>query len=501
MKGRRLAPRPWQANLFIFGLLISAALLFALYQSQQLRHTLASHIEERRQLLGENIRRYLALGAQAESSLSATTEIFLDNSARFIDYLQGVEPLSAEELAGFAAENNLSGIAIFSSEALLVTGPVDWLATGGCLPLGLRQSPDSRHYLFSRMREGGGCVLLGFPARRLADLRRHFSRSALWQFISDQPGVRYLEPASRPVRLQPGVGEAEIRVAGERLRVGFDIAPYEQGRARVWHNFLLFALLLSLLGLFLSWLLFRIQGRHVAEISRYEQEMARQQEAAALGRSAAAIAHEIRNPLNAMGMGLQRLAGEVQGLEPEARQLLDAMGEAVARTNGIVADLQRFATPLTIRPQNLDFAALLRQQLLLRQAQAEAQGVAVALELAGDLEMEGDRQLLALLLDNLLKNSLEAQPQGGFLAISAAWRQGCLEFTVENGGFDQQDNIGRLAEPYFTRKSQGSGLGLATCAKIVAAHGGELTFHLARPEVLQVRVRLPARSGNSRCEP
>ncbi|WP_242445596.1 histidine kinase dimerization/phospho-acceptor domain-containing protein [Chromatium okenii] len=94
----------------------------------------------------------------------------------------------------------------------------------------------------------------------------------------------------------------------------------------------------------------------------YERRLSRQREEAGLGRAAAAIAHEIRNPLNAMAMGLQRLQLEADELLPAHRRLLDIVFAAVGRTNSTVTGLLDYARPLHPRRERLALDALVSEQ-------------------------------------------------------------------------------------------------------------------------------------------
>ncbi len=225
--------------------------------------------------------------------------------------------------------------------------------------------------------------------------------------------------------------------------------------------------------------------------------MAQQHEEAALGRATATIAHEVRNPLNALDIGLQRLQIESDNLSAEQEDLLRAMREAVQRTSGIVGGLRRFTQPPRPELAPLRLGPLLRDTLALYDELCRRQGVTVACDIAWDGDLALDRSLMAEVLENLVKNAVEAQPDGGWIQVSLAQesREAVLRF--DNGGCDlDQEMASRLGEPYQSTKIWGSGLGLALCRRIVEAHGGRL--HLAPDSaqgIFSVRVFLPMASG------
>ncbi|HAS50817.1 MAG TPA: two-component sensor histidine kinase, partial [Gammaproteobacteria bacterium] len=112
--------------------------------------------------------------------------------------------------------------------------------------------------------------------------------------------------------------------------------------------------------------------------------------------------------------------------------------------------------------------------------------------LALDERIPGDLDLLRQVLDNLLRNALEAQPQGGWLDIRLNPVAGGLELTLSNAGFSlPSEDAPRILEPWFTTKSTGAGLGLAISRRILVAHGGRLTVASPRPGELAVQLFLP----------
>ena len=170
--------------------------------------------------------------------------------------------------------------------------------------------------------------------------------------------------------------------------MGLDAAPFYRRIGRLWREFVIFGAALAGFGVFFSWLLYRYQNAHMAQVRGLDRKLARQREDAALGRAAAAITHEIRNPLNAIQMGLQRLGLEAENLDEEQQGLIRSMLEAVRRTDGIVADLKRFASPFAPRKRSVVLAEILENILALYRPTCAERGI--SLEVEGDLG-GGDR--------------------------------------------------------------------------------------------------------------
>jgi signal transduction histidine kinase len=100
--------------------------------------------------------------------------------------------------------------------------------------------------------------------------------------------------------------------------------------------------------------------------------------------------------------------------------------------------------------------------------------------------------MLSQSIENLVKNAIEAQPDGGFLKLQVFSKDGDCIFRVENSGFTlPSGEADQILEPYYTTKTRGTGLGLAIVRKTVLAHGGRVTVSVPEPGVLRVTLRLP----------
>ncbi len=488
----------WKINLLAFFLVTVVVLLYSLGQVYYLRQALKNHLNDNRQMVLNAVNRQAELSSLAEDALNDTIFLFLANTARFLNFLNEVEPFHSQELASFADENGLAGVAIFYPSRKRISGPIDWLppeqacSEGGDLLI--RQPPN---FVLSWPRPQGGCVFIGYPDTKLQSLHEQFSLKSIFSFLSSSPSIAFLEvfdPHRDYSALEEDVAVEFLILQDKNVALGFDTKRYQDRLRRIWQDFILYATFFAGFGLLLTFILYRLQKQHIAEITRFERELAQEQEDAALGRAAATIAHEVRNPLNAIGLGLQRIDIEAD-LSEEHRALVVAMGEAMKRTNGIVDGLLRFSRPLVPKYSSVAVDKVLAQQLLLRQAQCEYEDINVEFSPGFTGEVQADVDLLAQLFDNIIKNAIEAQANGGWLRVASSSKDSGVLLLFENEGFDKSAEIDRLVEPYFTGKTRGSGLGLSVCAKIVESHGGRLLFEEVEKGVLRVSVWLPVKGA------
>jgi two-component system sensor histidine kinase HydH len=434
---------------------------------------------------------------------------FLRDKARFVEYLNSIDLLQLEELTALARETGLLGIGLVQTAGEVIVGPPDWLPEATACSL----TPNQVHYnqdnqtallIYPGTQQNIRCIQIGLDASAIVQLRNKTALPVLLATLSRLPGIHYVrlevipaETTSNSLRLltQDGIKttEARLKTPMGTLVVGLDAANHLKRLEQLWRQFSLFASLLLLLGLFFSWLLYRYQQKDINQTRTFERLLAKEHEAAALGRATATIAHEVRNPLNAINMGLQRLTLESPDLSTDQRELISAMEEAVRRAGTIITELQRFTRKLQPLLQPVDLGQILRQILTLYQSRCAAQQIEIAIEQTFDGNINADSGLLSELVDNLLKNSVEAQTEGGFIHIDLSPVPTGIKFTVINGGCTlTAEDMQRLGEPYFTTKARGTGLGLALCRRIVEAHGGELDF-LVDPsqQHLTVAVTLP----------
>lgn len=287
--------------------------------------------------------------------------------------------------------------------------------------------------------------------------------------VDGRPVIEFSGPAGpdagpdEPASVRIGMRMDEIRQVERRFLV-------RQGASS------LVALLLGVLGLGLVWLNTRYGT--LADAHRKAREaLERRDRLAAMGELASTVAHEIRNPLNAIAMGAQRLQREAfaDGGDEEGRALIGVIRREAERIDARVQQFVSFARPPALRPAAVALGPWLQGLSAALVPTAALKGVDLVVDVthAGSARIDADH--LRQALDNLLRNAIEATPAGGRVTLTAVTsREEHRVAVADTGAGIAPDVLPRIFDLYFTTKRDGTGVGLAVSQQIVAAHRGRL---------------------------
>jgi signal transduction histidine kinase len=317
-------------------------------------------------------------------------------------------------------------------------------------------------------------------------LKAKVERRLLSQIVESSGGKRYFEVVKPIVLDESNLGF---------LQIGLSLGSMEVA----WHNSLRAIVTLGLAVLAAGILgmsaIFHNQHSYMKEVRDLEAEVLHRERLSALGNLAATVAHEVRNPLNSISMGLQRLKTEFRPTqdEDEYSHLTQLMLEEVYRLNAIVEQFLSLARPLEIKPEELRLHDILKELAELEEGKAKQSKTQIRVVAPPDLPLlKADREYLRQTLLNLVLNGLQAMPDGGTLTLEANASNGNLLITITDTGVGiSQENLPRIFEPYFTTKPKGSGLGLAIARRIVEAHGGTIAVSSEAGQGCRFRISLP----------
>jgi signal transduction histidine kinase len=214
----------------------------------------------------------------------------------------------------------------------------------------------------------------------------------------------------------------------------------------------------------------------VAAIQRARSELVNAERLAAIGKMAAHVTHEIRNPLSAIGLNVELLEEEVHDKEPA--QLVSAIKAEVERLSRIAEQYLSVARRPRPHLEHERIDDLLRELTAFVRPELDRANVTLRLDLDADLpEIAVDEAQLRQAFINLIRNAREAMSSGGELSIGArATGRGGVAITIDDTGPGIPDDVrASVFDPFFTTKQRGTGLGLAITRDIVEAHGGKIT--------------------------
>jgi two-component system, NtrC family, sensor histidine kinase HydH len=488
----------WRSNLTVFIIISVAVIGYFFWQQELALQQFRAQAREYSRILAAVVERNINNAIASNNGLDGVIKRFLENSSRFVLYLNGIEKFSSTELSAFSLESGLAGVTIIPGDGgKSASGPEGWLPAGfACSPGRLVSLPEKHLSLFS-LEDGGGtdqsaggdCVIVGLATGKIESLQKEISVERLLQVLSNLHGIAYvrLEPLGAEVDVVSDVSSVALArennrvlsktvfpMGDKRLVVALEASHLAKRLQQMRRQFALFIVFLIFGGTVSTWWLFRMQRLRLQQTREFERTLARQHEEAALGRAAETITHEMRNPLNAIDMGLQRLQLEASELVPDHRQLITSMRDAVARSDSIISSLRQYTGSFELSRESLVLADLVIKVITLYRSLCDDHALQVELDLDSALVVSGDRALLGQLLENVIKNGIEAQPAGGFLRLSLGQSGDYCEFNIVNAGCGLTgDDIDHIFEPYFTTKGKGTGLGLAISRKIALAHSGQ----------------------------
>jgi signal transduction histidine kinase len=301
-------------------------------------------------------------------------------------------------------------------------------------------------------------------------LKAKVDRQLFSQIVERSGGKRYLEVV-QPVALD----ESNLGF----LKIGLSLGSMEIAWRNSVRAIVILGIAIVAAGILGMAAIFHNQHLHLQEVKALEIEVLHRERLSAMGNLAAAVAHEVRNPLNAISMGLQRLKMEFQSVEDpdQYSHLTELMLGEVRRLNVIIEQFLSLARPVEIKAEALPLAEVLNELAALEAGHAQQSNVQIRVVAAPNLPaLNVDPGHISQVLLNLMLNGMEAMPEGGTLTLDAKTSNGNFLIAVTDTGTGiTAETQRRIFEPYFTTKAKGTGLGLAISRRIIEAHGGTIT--------------------------
>ena len=233
--------------------------------------------------------------------------------------------------------------------------------------------------------------------------------------------------------------------------------------------------------------------RDAESVRRIEDEIEMSRRLSASGRLTRGVAHEVKNPINAIVLHLQLLQSKVRQTDPDTLRHMDIIGSEIQRLDRVVQILVDFTRPRDLHLEEIDLRRLLEDVAQLAAPDAAQHGVTISCDLPAEpLAVKVDADLLKQALLNVVLNGVQAMPQGGSLTVSTRRENDIVVTEIgDQGGGIPHDVQDKIFELYFTTKKEGSGIGLAQTYQIMQWHYGSVDFESAEGEGTTFRLRLP----------
>jgi signal transduction histidine kinase len=233
--------------------------------------------------------------------------------------------------------------------------------------------------------------------------------------------------------------------------------------------------------------------RDAESVRRIEDEIEMSRRLSANGRITRGVAHEVKNPINAIVLHLQLLQGKLRQVDPDTRRHMDIIGSEIHRLDRVVQILVDFTRPRDLHLEETDLRRLLEDSVQLAGPDAARHGVIINCDLPSQpMTVKVDTDFIKQAILNVVLNGVQAMPDGGRLTVSARKDEDMVVTEIRDQGAgiapDAQDKIFEL---YFTTKKEGTGIGLAQTYQILQWHYGSVDFESVEGQGTAFRLRLP----------
>jgi len=287
------------------------------------------------------------------------------------------------------------------------------------------------------------------------------------------------------------------------VRVGFQRDRMDQILETNRHFLFLSMGFIVLAGLFSLWFVFQNHKRHLARIDEMRKRLEQSERLSSLGQLAAGVAHEIRNPLNAISMASQRLQREYQPCEEDRSQefgrLTGAIRDEIRRLNVIIEDFLTFSRSRRLELREYSLTEVVQKLARLMGEEARARGIVLTLRHEPDalmVPMDVDKLQQALI--NIVKNAIESIDGPGSIDIAMEKPSGdrAVVRISDTGSGLAPGEVEKIFDPDYTTKEKGLGLGLPIAYEIIRGHGGTIRVQSAVGKGTTFEITLPTRPAS-----
>jgi len=241
-------------------------------------------------------------------------------------------------------------------------------------------------------------------------------------------------------------------------------------------------------------ILLALVGRQQQRLVEAHEKLVHSEKIATLGRVAAQVAHEVRNPLAGLLLYSEHLKGRLNGKVSDGEvELVDKIIHTVNNLTSTTEQILNYARPIKLAPQKVDLNSVARDVVQLLSTEISNNRVETQLDLSDSpvVGMLDEASIRAAIL-NLVLNAVQSMPNGGRLTVSTGRDGEELWLAIRDTGTGMSpDQINKIFEPFSTTKSRGLGLGMPYAQKIIEHHSGRILVHSELKKGTEVRLELP----------
>ncbi len=266
------------------------------------------------------------------------------------------------------------------------------------------------------------------------------------------------------------------------VRIGLDRSSMDKSLAENKQNIFFFSLFIVVIAVLSMWLLYHDQNRHLAGIVEMERQLEKAERLSSLGQLAAGVAHEIRNPLNAISMATQRLKRDFIPSDPQKiddfQNLSGIIRDEIKRLNGIIEEFLNFSKSRRLDFCKFSVTELLQKIVSLMKEEALSRGITIETTWRQDpVPISMDVNKLQQAFINLIKNAMESITAEKGKIVIAVEKEGKNYIVVkisDSGCGMTEEEIEKIFNPEYTTKEKGVGLGIPLAFEIIRGHGGDI---------------------------
>jgi signal transduction histidine kinase len=288
------------------------------------------------------------------------------------------------------------------------------------------------------------------------------------------------------------------------VRIGLDRSSMDKSLVENRQHTFVFMFCIVIIALLSMWLLYHDQNRHLAGIVEIERQLEKAERLSSLGQLAAGVAHEIRNPLNAISMATQRLKRDFVPSDPqkvdEFQNLSGVIKDEIKRLNGIIEEFLTFSKSRRLDFCKFSITEVLQKIVNLIREEASTRGITIETtwrHAPALISMDVNKLQQALL--NLIKNAMESitEAEGKvFITVDKEGKNYIVVKISDTGCGMTSDEMEKIFSPEYTTKEKGVGLGIPLAFEIIRGHGGDIRVSSRQGKGTTFEVILPRERFN-----